>query len=37
MIMTKNEMIKRALDTHINMLYRQVEAYIKQGNREAKK
>ena len=32
----KKEMIKRALDTHIYMLYKQVEAYIKQENYEAK-
>ena len=37
-IMTKENtiMIKRAIDTHISMLYRQVEAYIKQANFEAK-
>ena len=34
--MTKNEMIKRAIDTHITMLYKQIEAYNKQKNYEAK-
>lgn len=28
-------MVKRAIDTHISMLYRQVEAYKKQENFEA--
>ena len=32
----KTIMVKRAIDTHISMLYRQVEAYIKQDNFEAK-
>lgn len=36
--MTKEKtiMVKRAIDTHISMLYRQVDAYIKQENYEAK-
>lgn len=29
-------MVKRAIDTHISLLYKQVEAYNKQGNVEAK-
>ena len=29
-------MLKRAIDSHIAMLYKQVEAYNKQGNYEAK-
>lgn len=34
--MEKTIMVKRAIDTHISWLYKQVEAYNKQGNVEAK-
>ena len=36
--MTKEEidMLKRAIDTHVNLLYRDADAYNKNGSQEAK-
>lgn len=35
MIQEEKDMLKRAIDTHINMLYKDTEAYKKNENKEA--